>query len=66
MTSNEFLSCSFLIAAPIEYICNRSRSLNQLSDAFGESGRHFPDAGALFPDSFKSAYFGGLVPPLYR
>ena len=64
--SNEFHSCSFHIAAPIEYKCNRSRWLNQLSDAFVESGRHFPDACALFPDSFKSAYFGGWFPPLYR
>ena len=44
--SNEFHSSFFLIAAPFEYICNKSRCSNQLCDVFRETGQLFPDAGA--------------------
>ena len=56
----------FVLWPRVEYIWNGSRCLNQLGDAFGETWGHFPDAGAFSPEPPKSAYFGGLVPPLYR
>ena len=65
-SSNEFHWSSFCIAAPIEYIYNESRLLDQLCGAFRETWGHFLDAGGLPPEFLKSAYFGGLVPPLYR
>ena len=40
--------------------------LNQLCEAFGKTWGHFADAGEFSPEFLKSAYFGGLVPSLYR
>ena len=61
MSSNRLL---FLLRPA--YMCNEPRCLNQLCDAFGEIWGHFHDAGGFSPEFLKSAYFGGLVPPLYR